>query len=134
MSIFKFTKNILNNKPINIFNNGNHVRDFTHVDVIKDIFSQLITKNKMKNVFKKNSFEILNVAGGNKINLLDIIKLIEKYCKKKAKKHFVGMQMGDIKQTEANINKLKKFKLITKTVKISEGVKNFVNWYKKYEL
>ena len=42
--------------------------------------------------------------------------------------------MGDIKQTQANINKLKKFKLLTKKVKISDGVKNFVNWYKKYEL
>lgn len=134
MSIFKFTRNILKNKPITIFNKGNHVRDFTHIDIIKDIFSQLISKNKFQNMFKKKKFHILNIAGGNKIKLLELIKLLEKYCGKKAKKKFVGLQMGDIKQTQANINKLKKFKLLTKKVKISDGLKDFVNWYKKYEL
>ena len=134
MSIYNFTKNILENKPITIFNNGNHMRDFTHVDIIKDIFSQLITKKKIDNVFKKNNFEILNIAGGNKIKLLDLVLLIEKYCKKKAKKIFVGMQIGDIKKTQADITKLKRFKLIKKNIKISDGVKRFVSWYKKYAI
>ena len=132
MSIYNFTKNILENKPITIFNNGNHMRDFTHVDIIKDIFSQLITKRKINNVFKKSNFEVLNIAGGNKIKLLDLVSLIEKYCKKKAKKIFLGMQVGDIQKTQADISKLKKFKLIKKNIKISDGVKRFVKWYKKY--
>ena len=66
------------------------------------------TKQKINNVFKKNNFEVLNIAGGNKIKLLDLVLLIEKYCKKKAKKIFLGMQVGDIEKTQADIRKLKK--------------------------
>jgi UDP-glucuronate 4-epimerase len=134
MSIFKFTRNILDNKPITIFNQGNHIRDFTHVDIIKDNFHQLISKNKFKNIFKNSNFEILNIAGGNKIKLLHLVKLIEKFCKKKAKINFVGMQMGDIVTTEANTKKIKKFRLSSKKIKISDGIKRFVGWYKKYAL
>ena len=76
MSIYKFTKNIFENKEIEIFNKGNHIRDFTHVDVIKDIFSRIISDNKWKEIFKNKNFDILNIAGGNQIKLLKLIKLI----------------------------------------------------------
>jgi UDP-glucuronate 4-epimerase len=131
MSIFKFTKNILSGKKITIFNKGNHVRDFTHVDIIKNIFYELIYKNKIKSLFSKSNFQILNIAGGNKIKLLNLIKLIEKYCNKKAKKKYVGLQMGDIRQTQADLKKLKKYKLLNKQIKIQDGIKRFVNWFKK---
>ena len=132
MSIYKFTKNILENKEIVIFNNGNHTRDFTHIDIIKDIFSNLISSKKWKEIFKNKNFEIINIAGGSKVKLLDLVKLIEKYCGKKAKKKFVGLQLGDIRQTEASLTKLKKFKLSKKKITIDEGIKRFVLWYKKY--
>ena len=132
MSIYKFTKNILENKEIVIFNNGNHTRDFTHIDIIKDIFSNLISSKKWKEIFKNKNFEIINIAGGSKVKLLDLVKLIEKYCGKKAKKKFVGLQLGDIRQTEASLVKLKKFKLSKKKITIDEGIKRFVLWYKKY--
>ena len=132
MSIYKFTKNILENKEIVIFNNGNHTRDFTHIDIIKDIFSNLISSKKWKEIFKNKNFEIINIAGGSKVKLLNLVKLIEKYCGKKAKKKFVGLQLGDIRQTEASLVKLKKFKLSKKKITIDEGIKRFVLWYKKY--
>jgi len=132
MSIYKFTKNILENKEIVIFNNGNHTRDFTHIDIIKDIFANLISSKKWKEIFKNKNFEIINIAGGSKVKLLDLVKLIEKYCGKKAKKKFVGLQLGDIRQTEASLVKLKKFKLSKKKITIDEGIKRFVLWYKKY--
>lgn len=134
MSIFKFTKNILSGRPITIFNRGDHIRDFTHIDIIKDIFVKLIINKKFEEIFKIRSFEILNIAGGGKIKLLKLIQLIEKYCGKKAKKNFVGLQMGDIKQTEADLSSLKKYKLLNKTVKINDGIKRFVKWYKNYAL
>ena len=134
MSIFKFTKNILSGKPITIFNKGNHIRDFTHIDIIKDIFVKLIINKKFEEIFKKRNFEILNIAGGGKIKLLKLIELIEKKFGKKAKKIFVGLQMGDIKQTEADLSSLKKYKLLDKTVKINDGVRGFVKWYKNYAL
>ena len=86
MSIFKFTKNILSGKPITIFNRGDHIRDFTHIDIIKDIFVKLIINKKFEEIFKNRSFEILNIAGGGKIKLLKLIQLIEKYCVKRQKK------------------------------------------------
>jgi UDP-glucuronate 4-epimerase len=132
MSIYKFTKNILENKEITIFNKGNHSRDFTHVDVVKDIIYQLTFEKKWKNIFHNKKFEILNIAGGHKIKLLKLIELIEKYCKKKAVRKYVGMQDGDIKETEASLHKLKKYKLLKKKVKIETGIKKFVMWYKNY--
>ena len=132
MSIYKFTKNILENKEIVIFNKGDHTRDFTHVDIIKDIFSNLISTKKWKEIFKNKNFEIINIAGGSKIKLLKLVKLIEKFCGKKAKKKFVGLQLGDIKQTEASLTKLKKYKLSRKKITIDQGIKRFVLWYKKY--
>ncbi len=132
MSIYKFTKNILENKEITIFNKGNHSRDFTHVDVVKDIIYQLTLEKNWKNIFQNKKFEVLNIAGGQKIKLLKLIELIEKYCNKKAIRKYIGMQNGDIKETEASLYKLKKYKLLRKKVDIESGIKNFVMWYKKY--
>ncbi len=132
MSIYKFTKNILDGKPIVIFNNGNHTRDFTHIDIIKDVFQKLITKKKWNQIFKNKNHEILNIAGGDKVKLLKLVELIEKNCKKKSIKKFVGLQMGDIRETHANLYKLKKYNLLTKKVSIERGIKNFVKWYKDY--
>jgi len=132
MSIYKFTKNIMENKEILIFNKGNHSRDFTHIDIIKNIFSKLLQNKKWKEIFKNKNFEIINIAGGSKIKLLRLVKLIEKYCKKKAKKKYIGLQMGDIKQTSASLIKLKKYKLSNKKIAIEKGIKRFVLWYRKY--
>jgi len=132
MSIYKFTKNILENKEITIFNKGNHSRDFTHVDVVKDIIYQLTLENNWNKIFKNKKFEILNIAGGHKIKLLKLIELIEKYCGKKAIKKYVGMQDGDIKETEASLYKLKKYQLLKKKVRIETGIRKFVMWYKNY--
>ena len=132
MSIYKFTKNILNNKEITIYNKGNHSRDFTHVNVIKDIIYQLTLEKNWNKIFNKKKFEILNIAGGQKIKLLRLIELIEKYCKKKAIRKYIGMQNGDIKETEASLYKLKKYKLLRKKINIETGIKKFVKWYKSY--
>ena len=132
MSIYKFTKNILENKEIIIFNNGNHSRDFTHVDVVKDIIYQLTLEKNWKNIFKNKKFEVLNIAGGQKIKLKKLIELIEKYCNKNSIRKYIGMQKGDIKETEASLRKLRKYNLLRKKINIETGIKNFVMWYKKY--
>ena len=92
----------------------------------------LISAKKWKEIFKNKDFEIINIAGGSKVKLLKLVKLIEKFCGKKAKKKFVGLQLGDIKQTEASLTKLKKYKLSRKKITIDQGIKRFVLWYKKY--
>tara|TARA_A100001015_G_scaffold321330_1_gene451526 strand:+ start:2946 stop:3935 length:990 start_codon:yes stop_codon:yes gene_type:complete len=134
MSIYKFTKNILKGRPITVFNKGNHTRDFTHIDIIKDVFQNIIKQKKWNEIFKNKNHEILNIAGGDKIKLLKLIELIEKNCQKKSIKKFLGLQMGDIKETHANLSKLKKYNLLNKNVPIEKGLSDFVKWYKNYEL
>lgn len=134
MSIYKFTRNILKGRPITVFNKGNHTRDFTHIDIIKDVFQNIIKQKKWNEIFKNKNHEILNIAGGDKIKLLKLIELIEKNCQKKSIKKFLGLQMGDIKETHANLSKLKKYNLLNKKVPIEKGVSDFVKWYKNYAL
>ena len=127
MALFKFTKNILNGKPIYVFNYGKHSRDFTYVDDIVDgIFRILISKDK------KISNNVYNIGCGNKVPLSKYIKLIEKFLQKKSKKKLLPLQKGDVIQTHSDINLIKKdFKYIPKT-KVENGVKKFIDWYISY--
>ena len=139
MALFLFTKNILENKPINIFNYGNHVRDFTYVDdIAKSVYliSKKIPhkKNKKKYyAFESSSpFKVLNIGNNKPVKLLNYIKQIELRLKKKAKKKYLPLQSGDIKKTLSDsslLNKMIKFKPRTS---IKYGVNKFVDWYLEY--
>ncbi len=127
MSIFKFTKNIINGKPIKVFNNGNHKRDFTHIsDSVEMIFRILKKRQKTKN------HEIFNIGSGKKIDLMMIIKLIEKYTDKKAKIIKTILQKGDVKETHANIHKTTLLTKYKPKKKIENGIRDFVFWYKNF--
>ena len=80
MALFKFTKNIINNQSIELFNNGNHLRDFTYVDDIVDGIYSLIKRQSKKNI----PYEIFNIGNGNP-KLKDYLKFIEKKLNSKAK-------------------------------------------------
>ena len=99
MSLFKFVKNILNNKHIEIFNNGNHFRDFTYID---DCISGILKTLKFKT---KKNFEIFNIASEKPIKLINFIKIIEKTLKLKSKKKYMDLQKGDTIRTSASIKK-----------------------------
>jgi UDP-glucuronate 4-epimerase len=142
MALFLFTKNILDNKKINVFNYGNHSRDFTYIDDIADaieIISRNIPKKISKKKFKKlpcdssfYPFEIYNIGNGKKIPLMNYIKLVEKYLNLKAKINFLPLQKGDIEHVKSTTDKLyKKFNFVPKT-DVRLGIKKFVNWYLKY--
>ena len=127
MALFKFTKNILKGKPIDVFNKGKHVRDFTFVDDIVDGIIKIIKKRK-----KTLSPSIYNIGNGKKVSLMEYIKLIEKNLNKKAKKNFLPLQKGDVIKTHSSTKLLKKdFGYIPKT-SVSHGVKKFINWYLSY--
>ena len=142
MALFKFTKNILNNKKIEVYNHGHHVRDFTYVtDIaisIKKLLKKIPKKNEKFNIDKKISFNskakirVLNIGNGDPKELKDYISKIEKHTKKKAKINFLPFQIGDALKTYANINKLKKLIKFKPKVKINEGIKKFVEWYKDF--
>ena len=138
MALFKFTKNILNKKEIEVFNNGNHIRDFTYIDdVVKSIY---LTIKKIPKKTKKFSFSnsrhapftILNIGGGKRVQLMNFINEIEKNLFVKAKIKFLPLQQGDVLQTSCNTNKIKNYiKFVPKT-KYKVGIKRFIEWYRSY--
>jgi UDP-glucuronate 4-epimerase len=126
MALFLFTKAILEDKPIKVFNQGQMKRDFTYVD---DIVDGIMTSlNKVSAL----GYEVFNLGCANPVNLLDFIKTIEKRLGKKAKKEFLPLQPGDMPATFADVSKAKKLLGYQPKVKVEEGVGEFVNWYRQY--
>ena len=138
-ALFKFTKNIIDKKKIQIFNRGHHIRDFTYIDdIVKGLL--IISKNipKFKNNFKINHpdtscypFEIYNIGANRKISLMKYINLIEKNLSQKAKKKLLPLQKGDIIEVSSSIKKIKKLKF-KPTFNVETGIKKFVDWFKSY--
>ncbi len=143
MALFKFTKNILLGKRIDVYNKGNMFRDFTYVDdLVKAIFL-LISKipmktNERKSTIKNDSisdvapFRIVNIGNSQPINLLDYIKVLEKILGKEAKKNYLGMQDGDVYKTHSNIDLLKTLTGFEPKTTMHEGISQFVKWYKSF--
>ena len=139
MALFKFTKNIMENKKIEVFNHGNHQRDFTYIDdVVKVIYLSALKipkKTKTKNdpsCSLSAPFQILNVGGGTKVKLMSFIKEIEKNLKIKSKIKFLPIQKGDVKETSCDVKKIKKYLNYVPKVKYKIGIKKFIEWFKLY--
>ena len=130
MSLFKFTKSILEGKPIELFNNGLHTRDFTYIDDLRRAITSVALK---KNKYLKNNYsEIYNIGGNNPISLKKYVKIIEKNLEKKAKKNYLPLQKGDVKKTISDVSKIKKHYGFEPEVKIEDGIRNFIKWYKEF--
>ncbi|HRY82219.1 MAG TPA: SDR family NAD(P)-dependent oxidoreductase [Candidatus Moranbacteria bacterium] len=123
MALFKFTKNILAGKQIEVYNYGKMSRNFTYVD---DIVSGVIT------ILDANlNFGIMNIGGDREEQLTRYIEVLENCLGKIAKKKMMPMQPGDVPSTVADIRKLKKLGWKPET-RIEKGIANFVEWYKEY--
>ena len=130
MSIFKFTKDIINKKTIRIYNHGNHTRDFTYIsDAVQSIIN--ILKKYKKNT-KKNIFQTFNIGNNRPQKVLHVVKTLSKILKIKPRLKFVDFQAGDMKNTRASIKKANKIIKYYPKVKFSEGVEKFVSWYKEF--
>ena len=138
MALFKFTKNILKNKPIEVYNFGKHKRDFTYIDdVIQSIYLAINKKPKKgpsSSLSKSNvaPFEILNIGGGKKITLMKFIREIEKCLTKKAKIKYLPLQKGDVFETSCDTKKIKNYLGFLPKTDYRQGIKNFIIWYKKF--
>ena len=128
MALFKFTRNILNNKKIDLYNKGNHKRDFTYIDdIVEAIF--LTTLRFEKSRKKQDFFKIYNIANGNAVHLNKFVAEIEKILKIKAKKNLLPMQPGDVADTHGDISLLKKDFGFKPKVSYKQGIKKFIDWY-----
>ena len=126
MALFKFTKNILEKKPIQVFNHGNHLRDFTYVDDVSRATILALNLNI------KNNHEIFNIGKGKSDNLKKYISLIEKILNLKAKKKLLKLQTGDIKSTLACNKKFYLYSKFKPKIKIEDGIRRFIEWYLWY--
>jgi len=128
MAMFLFTDAILNNEPINVFNNGYLSRDFTYIDdIISGVVTTLLLDSKNLSLYK-----LYNIGNGSPIQLLDFIKHLEQVIGATAIKKMLPMQAGDVDQTFANTTMLEHDYNYKPKVIVKEGIKQFVLWYKKF--
>ena len=123
MALFIFTKAIIENKPVKIFNNGKMIRNFTYIDDIVDGVIRVINNPK--------PYEIYNIGNDKAENLMDFISEIEKNIGKKAIREFAPIQPGDVVETVADISKIKELCYVPET-NIDSGIKNFISWYNSF--
>ena len=142
MALFLFTKNILEGKPIKVFNNGNHTRDFTYVDDIVEGVVR-VSDNPAKidpawDSFNPNPstsncpYQILNIGNNNPVKLSDYIKAIEDSLGKKAKQEKLPLQEGDVPDTYADVSALVNLSGYRPKTTVQQGVHNFVQWFNEY--
>ena len=122
LALFKFTKNIIAGKPIDVYNRGKMKRTFTHIsDIVSGILS-LVEKKKLK-------CELYNLGGDESTTLLDFIKIIESRLGKKATMNMLPMQAGDVPAAVADTSKACCDLNYYPRVSIEDGVADFVDWF-----
>jgi UDP-glucuronate 4-epimerase len=125
MAPMLFAKAVLNNKSINVFNNGDMSRDFTYVDdIVNGVY--------LASMKVEGNYNVLNIGNGSPVNLMNFIEELELALQKKVLKNFMPMQAGDVKSTWANIDKLSTVYGYKPKVKIQQGIKEFIKWVKNY--
>jgi UDP-glucuronate 4-epimerase len=135
MAYFSFTKNIIEGKEINVYNEGKMMRDFTYIDDITDAISRiLLLKSLDKNGdFSSNvPYNVFNIGNNNPISLYEFIETLEMLIGKKAIKVNLPMQKGDMEKTYADISELNELFGFQPKTSIKEGLSKFVEWYKSY--
>ena len=139
MALFKFTRGILNNEPIPVFNRGEMVRDFTYVDdivegVIRVIDRPATVSDGVNEPDRSASapWRIFNIGNSHRVPLMDYIQALEKALGKQATLDLLPMQDGDVPATEADVTALESDLGYRPKVRVEEGVQHFVDWYRSY--
>ena len=142
MALFAFTKNIIEGKPISVFNEGNHTRDFTYVDDIVEgvirVSDCIATPNpdwdsSDPDPASSNApFRIFNIGNNSPVKLTEYIAAIEDAVGKKAIKELLPLQPGDVPDTYADVSELVDRVGYKPSTPVSEGVARFVAWYREF--
>ena len=128
MAYYLFADAITKDKAINVFNNGDLFRDFTHIDdIVIGVKSVLLTDYSTKKLY-----ELYNIGNNKPVVLTKFIETIEKYLGKKSVKKMLPMQDGDVKKTWASISKITKDYNFQNNVSLDKGIEEFINWFKVY--
>lgn len=123
MALFLFTKAILKNKSIDVYNYGEMVRDFTYVDDIVEGIKRVIDNPP------SNNYKIYNIGNSKPVKLIRFIKAIEKALGKKSKMNMMPIQPGDVPETHSDVNDLENDLNYRPKTEVEFGIKKFVEWY-----
>jgi UDP-glucuronate 4-epimerase len=139
MALFIFTKAILEDRPIEVFNHGKMRRDFTYIDDIVTGVIKVLDKppqgdpswsGQSPDPSKSRApYRLYNIGNNSPVELMDFIEAIEKSVRRKAKKNFLPLQPGDVPATWADVDDLVNDFGYAPSVRIEEGVDRFVKWY-----
>ncbi|MBO1256528.1 NAD-dependent epimerase [Alteromonas sp. 5E99-2] len=142
MAPFKFTKSILNGDPIDVYNFGNHRRDFTYIDdIVEGVVRSLDVTATPDDNWNAESpkpntssspFRVYNIGAQTPVNLMDFIEAIEGELGITAEKNLLPMQPGDVPDTYADVSTLVSATGYRPQTQLNEGIAKFVNWYKAY--
>ncbi len=142
MALFIFTRNILEGKPIDVFNHGRHRRDFTYIDDIVEGVVRCIDRIASPNPDWSSvqpdpgtsiaPYRLYNIGCHNPVQLMEFIEVLENTLGMKAEKNFLPMQQGDVPATHADVEDLMRDTGYAPTTAIDEGIACFVSWYKDY--
>lgn len=142
MALFLFTKAILENRPIDVFNNGNMERDFTYIDDIVEGVCRVVDSIPGSNPEWSGDspdpatsycpWRVYNIGNNNKEKLMRYIEVLEQCLGKEAEKNFMPLQPGDVPATYANVDDLVRDMDFKPQTTIEEGIRRFVDWYRAY--
>lgn len=135
MALFLFTKSILGDKTIKVFNKGDMYRDFTYIDDIVEGIIKVLFSPRSNGRFKEKSatpYKIFNIGNSQPVRLMDFIKALEISLEKESIKEYLPMQPGDVYRTEADVSDLVQEIGYKPNTTVNEGVGKFVDWYKNY--
>ncbi len=142
MALFLFTRNILAGKPIDVFNYGNHRRDFTYIDDIVEGVVRVIDRVPQPNpdwsgdnpdsATSTAPYQLYNIGNNNPVELMHYIEVLEDCLGKKAEKNMLPLQPGDVPATYANIDDLVRDIGYKPDMSVEQGVANFVAWYRDF--
>ncbi|MEN6321553.1 MAG: NAD-dependent epimerase [Syntrophaceae bacterium] len=142
MALFLFTKAIMEDRPIDVYNDGKMQRDFTYInDIVEGIFKVIHKTPKPDPNWNGDypdpatsfaPYKIYNIGNNNPVELLEFINILEKHLGKKAKMNLLPIQPGDVPKTYADIDDLMKDVDFKPSTSIEDGIKHFVTWYREY--
>ena len=142
MALFLFTKAILEDKPIHVFNNGQMQRDFTYIDDIIEGVVRVMGKLPEANPgwdgdapdpgTSSAPYKVYNIGNNNPVELITFIEVIEGVLGKKARKEFMDMQPGDVAATYADVDDLMADVGFKPATPIETGIKRFAEWFKEF--
>ena len=142
MALFKFTKQILAGEPIDVFNYGNHRRDFTYIDDIVEGVVRVMEKTPEPNpewsgdqpdpATSRAPWRVYNIGNNSPVELMDYIAALEKALGKEAEKELLPLQPGDVPDTYANVDDLIEHFGYKPSTSVEEGIRRFVEWYRDY--